>query len=136
MNLQPCPSCSHRLAPSQAQAPCHQRRKTAKRAQAVTAEMALAAAVQRPPHGRVYNFAAGPACLPVSVLEQAQADLLNWQGTGTSVMEMSHRGKAFSKILAQAESDLRELLSIPQNYKASPKLWYTARQAADKLPCG
>ena len=69
------------------------------------------------PHGRVFNFAAGPACLPVEVLETAQKDLLNWQGCGISVMELSHRSKEFTSILDKAEADLRQLLSIPQNYK-------------------
>ena len=68
-------------------------------------------------HGRVYNFSAGPACLPTAVLEQAQKDLLNWQGSGMSVMEMSHRGKEFISIADRAEADLRELLAIPANYK-------------------
>lgn len=69
------------------------------------------------PHGRVFNFAAGPACLPVEVLETAQKDLLNWQGCGISVMELSHRSKEFTSILDKAEADLRQLLSIPQDYK-------------------
>eukprot|EP01024_Parvocaulis_polyphysoides_P000131 TRINITY_DN10036_c1_g2_i2.p1 TRINITY_DN10036_c1_g2~~TRINITY_DN10036_c1_g2_i2.p1 ORF type:complete len:413 (+),score=85.89 TRINITY_DN10036_c1_g2_i2:73-1311(+) len=69
------------------------------------------------PYGRVYNFSAGPACLPVDVLEKAQQDLLNWQGSGMSVMEMSHRGKEFDSIIKKAESDLRALLSIPDNYQ-------------------
>lgn len=69
------------------------------------------------PHGRVFNFAAGPACLPLEVLETAQKDLLNWQGCGISVMELSHRSKEFTSILDKAEADLRQLLSIPQNYK-------------------
>lgn len=91
------------------------------------------------PHERVLNFSAGPAVLPVEVLEQAQADLLSWQGSGThppigrpsskchvsfhclffagmSVMEMSHRGKEFQSIIDAAEADLRALLSIPDNY--------------------
>jgi phosphoserine aminotransferase len=67
--------------------------------------------------GRVYNFAAGPACLPYNVLKEAQADLINWKGTGTSVMEMSHRSKEFLSIIQKAEADLRELLAIPDNYK-------------------
>lgn len=75
---------------------------------------AVAAAAQ--PHGRVFNFSAGPACLPLSVLETAQAELLNWQGSGMSVMEMSHRGKEFDAIERAAEADLRALLSIPDNY--------------------
>ena len=67
--------------------------------------------------GRVYNFAAGPAVLPEPVLEQAAREMLDWHGSGTSVMEMSHRGKEFISIAAQAESDLRELMAIPKNYK-------------------
>jgi len=66
---------------------------------------------------RVYNFSAGPATLPVSVLEQAQSEMLNYRGAGMSVMEMSHRSKAFESIIQQAENDLRSLLSIPENYK-------------------
>ena len=70
---------------------------------------------------RVYNFSAGPATLPVEVLEKAQADLLDWQGTGMSVMEMSHRGKDFMNIAEEAEADLRELIGIPANYKVRPR---------------
>ncbi len=66
---------------------------------------------------RVYNFGAGPAALPEPVLEQAREELLDWRGTGMSVMEKSHRGKDFIGIHAGAESDLRELLAIPKNYK-------------------
>ena len=66
---------------------------------------------------RVYNFSAGPAVLPVEVLEQAREEMLDWHGTGMSVMEMSHRGKAFVGIAEQAEADLRELLAVPANYK-------------------
>lgn len=66
---------------------------------------------------RIVNFSAGPAMLPQSVLEQAQAELLDWHQSGMSVMEMSHRGKEFVGIAAQAEADLRELLAIPSNYK-------------------
>jgi phosphoserine aminotransferase len=66
---------------------------------------------------RVFNFSAGPAALPEEVLEQAQAEMLDWQGTGMSVMEMSHRGKAFMSIAAEAEADLRELLAIPDSYR-------------------
>ena len=66
---------------------------------------------------RLYNFSAGPAALPVEVLEQVQRDLVDWQGAGLSVMEMSHRGKEFMGIAAQAEADLRELMQIPDNYK-------------------
>ncbi len=65
----------------------------------------------------IYNFSAGPAVLPKEVLQQAQAELLDWRGSGMSVMEMSHRGKEFMGIAAQAEADLRELMNIPANYK-------------------
>ena len=66
---------------------------------------------------RIYNFSAGPAVLPEPVLEQAAAEMLDWHGSGMSVMEMSHRGKEFISIHAQAEADLRELMAIPPNYK-------------------
>ncbi|MCB1752937.1 MAG: 3-phosphoserine/phosphohydroxythreonine transaminase [Gammaproteobacteria bacterium] len=66
---------------------------------------------------RVYNFSAGPAMLPEEVLNQAREEMLDWQGSGMSVMEMSHRGKEFMSIAAQAEADLRELLGVPDNYK-------------------
>ena len=65
---------------------------------------------------RVYNFSAGPATLPVDVLEQAKAEMLDWQGTGMSVMEMSHRGKAFVSIAEDATARLRRLLNVPDNY--------------------
>src|SRR5687767_15902256 len=66
---------------------------------------------------RVFNFSPGPAVLPQDVLELAREELLDWHGTGMSVMEMSHRGKAFVSIAEQAEADLRELLAVPKNYK-------------------
>ena len=66
---------------------------------------------------RVFNFSAGPAVLPEAVLRQAAAEMLDWHGSGMSVMEMSHRGKEFVGIAAKAESDLRTLLSIPASYK-------------------
>jgi len=66
---------------------------------------------------RVYNFSAGPAALPEEVLQQAAAEMVDWHGSGQSVMEMSHRGKEFMGIAAQAEADLRELMAIPANYK-------------------
>ena len=66
---------------------------------------------------RVHNFGAGPAMLPEPVLQQAAEEMLDWHGSGMSVMEMSHRGKEFISIHAQAEADLRELLAIPRNYK-------------------
>jgi len=68
------------------------------------------------PYGRVMNFSAGPACLPLDVLEKAQDELLNWRGSGMSVMEMSHRGKEFQSIIEKTETDLRTLLNIPDNY--------------------
>jgi phosphoserine aminotransferase len=66
---------------------------------------------------RVYNFSAGPAALPEEVLKQAQEEMVDWHGCGMSVMEMSHRGKEFMSIAAQAEADLRELMAVPANYK-------------------
>ncbi len=66
---------------------------------------------------RVFNFSAGPAVLPEPVLAQARDEMLDWHGSGMSVMEMSHRGKEFESIIAQAEADLRELMGIPANYK-------------------
>ena len=66
---------------------------------------------------RVFNFSAGPAVLPEPVLAQAAQEMLDWHGSGMSVMEMSHRGKEFISIHAAAEADLRELLAIPKNYK-------------------
>ena len=65
----------------------------------------------------IYNFSAGPAILPAEVLQQARDEMLDWHGSGMSVMEMSHRGKEFIGIAAKAEADLRTLLSIPANYK-------------------
>lgn len=64
----------------------------------------------------IYNFSAGPATLPQEVLEQAQKDLINWQDQGLSVLEMTHRSKAFKQIADEAEADLRDLLAIPANY--------------------
>src|SRR5215212_11719275 len=66
---------------------------------------------------RIFNFSAGPAMLPAEVLARAGDELLDWRGTGMSVMEMSHRGKEFMGIAAEAEKDLRELLAVPANYK-------------------
>ena len=66
---------------------------------------------------RILNFSAGPAVLPEPVLQQAAAEMLDWHGSGMSVMEMSHRGKEFMGIAAEAETDLRELMGIPANYK-------------------
>src|SRR5882672_6741383 len=66
---------------------------------------------------RVYNFAAGPAVLPVPVLEEIQRNLISLPGVGMSILEISHRSTTFESILAQAEADIRSLASIPSNYK-------------------
>ena len=66
---------------------------------------------------RIYNFSAGPAVLPEEVLKEAAAEMLDYNGTGMSVMEMSHRSKAYDSIIKEAEQDLRDLLNIPDNYK-------------------
>jgi phosphoserine aminotransferase len=66
---------------------------------------------------RVHNFSAGPAALPEAVLAQAQAEMLDWEGAGMSVMEMSHRGREFGQIISEAEADLRTLLAVPENYR-------------------
>ena len=68
-------------------------------------------------NNRKYNFSAGPAMLPLDVLEEAQKDLVDYKGTGMSVLEMSHRGKDFMSIAAKAEQDFRELVNVPENYK-------------------
>lgn len=67
--------------------------------------------------GRIYNFSAGPAMLPVEVLEEAADEMLDYNGSGMSVMEMSHRSKVYEGIINEAEKDLRELMNIPDNYK-------------------
>ena len=66
---------------------------------------------------RVYNFSAGPAVLPEAVLRQAAAEMLDYRGSGMSVMEMSHRSSTYQNIIDRAESDLRELMGIPEGYK-------------------
>ncbi|HED16128.1 MAG TPA: 3-phosphoserine/phosphohydroxythreonine transaminase [Gammaproteobacteria bacterium] len=66
---------------------------------------------------RVYNFSAGPAMLPEAVLQKAQSEMLDWHDSGMSIMEMSHRGKQFMSVYEQAESALRRLMNIPENYK-------------------
>src|SRR2546430_8357638 len=66
---------------------------------------------------RVFNFSAGPAVMPEEVLRKAAAEMLDWHGSGMSVMEMSHRGKEFISIADKAEADLRALLAIPASYK-------------------
>ena len=68
-------------------------------------------------YDRVYNFSAGPSILPVEVLESVRDNLLNYEGSGMCVMEMSHRSKVFQQIIDEAEADLRELMNIPDNYK-------------------
>ena len=67
--------------------------------------------------GRIFNFSAGPAMLPVDVLKEAADEMLDYRGTGMSVMEMSHRSKAYEAIIQEAEKDLRDLMNIPDNYK-------------------
>lgn len=66
---------------------------------------------------RVYNFSAGPAMMPTAVMERAQAEMLDWHGTGMSIMEVSHRGKDYTAVAKKAEADLRQLMAIPDNYK-------------------
>jgi len=66
---------------------------------------------------RIFNFSAGPAMLPAEVMARAGDEMLDWHGSGMSVMEMSHRGKEFIAIYEDAERDLRELLAVPENYK-------------------
>src|SRR5450759_1138104 len=66
---------------------------------------------------RIHNFNPGPAVLPLEVLQQAQAEMLDYRGTGMSVMEISHRSKEFEAIVAEAQGNLRDLLGIPANYK-------------------
>ena len=68
---------------------------------------------------RIYNFSAGPAVLPLPVLEEAQRDLVALPGVGMSVMEISHRSKAFDEIIQGAEADMRALAGIPDNYKVA-----------------
>ena len=68
-------------------------------------------------YGRTYNFSAGPATMPESVLEEIRDEMMNYQGSGMCVMEMSHRSKVFDNIAKEAEKDLRELMGIPDNYK-------------------
>ena len=66
---------------------------------------------------RIYNFSAGPAMMPEEVLETAAAEMLDYKGSGMSVMEMSHRSKVYQGIIDEAEADLRKLIGIPENYK-------------------
>ena len=66
---------------------------------------------------RAWNFSAGPAAMPLEVLQRAAAEMTNWQGSGMGVMEMSHRGKEFISIYEQAEADFRDLLAVPKHFK-------------------
>ena len=68
-------------------------------------------------YDRIYNFSAGPATMPVEVLEEVAAEMMNYKGSGMCVMEMSHRSKVYQTIIDEAEADLRELMNIPSNYK-------------------
>ena len=68
---------------------------------------------------RVYNFSAGPAVLPEEVLKEAADEMMDYKGSGMSVMEMSHRSKVYDKIIKEAEADLRELMGIPEIGRAS-----------------
>ncbi len=99
--------------------------------------------------GRCFNFSAGPANLPLEVLQQAQVDLVDYQGTGMSVMEMSHRGKDYMSIHQNAEKNLRTLMDIPENYKvlflqggattqfaAIPLNLFSSKQSADYVNTG
>ena len=70
-------------------------------------------------YGRTYNFSAGPAMMPESVLEEIAAEMMNYRGSGMCVMEMSHRSKVFEDILAEAKADLRELMGIPEDRKST-----------------
>ena len=83
---------------------------------------------------RVHNFSAGPAALPQAVLERASAEMLDYAGTGMSVMEMSHRSKAFIDIAERAEADLIELLGVPDDYKGrrtSGRKWGNRERRCD-----
>lgn len=121
-------------------APARAGRATARRPAGVRAALASPeGGVSRveQPYDRVFNFSAGPAMLPVDVLEEAQRDLLNWKGSGMSVMEMSHRGKDFMSIASKAEEDLRALMGIPDNYKVkvrNPPGWQQATRAWPHCP--
>ena len=85
---------------------------------------------------RLFNFCAGPAALPEAVLQRAQAELLDWQGKGLSIMEMSHRSDEFVSVAQQAEQDLRDLMSIPDNYKVLFLQSGASQQFAQVPGCG
>src|SRR3982750_1663149 len=83
-----------------------------------TAPAAAPAATKSPAAtDRIFNFSAGPGCLPEDVLKQVQADVWNVAGSGIGILEHSHRGRVVDKIFAECEADLRSLANIPQNYK-------------------
>src|SRR5690606_42124180 len=82
---------------------------------------------------RAFNFCAGPAALPEAVLRRAQAELLDWQGCGLSVMEMSHRSDAYVAIAEKAEQDLRDLMAIPSDYKVLFLQGGASQQLAEKI---
>ena len=84
---------------------------------------------------RAHNFCAGPAALPQSVLERAQAELLNWSNTGTSVMEASHRSPAFVDVASRAEATLRRLLGITDDYAVLFLQGGTAANCSEAPPC-
>ena len=96
-------------------------------AQAVRVQTRASAAAPK----RAFNFSAGPACLPMDVLKQAQAEMVDWQGSGMSVLEMSHRGPEFMGIIAKAEKDLRTLMKVPDNYKARVRVLRVSSSQAD-----
>ena len=81
---------------------------------------------------RVYNFSPGPAMLPTAVLERIQAELLDWQGSGMSVMEVSHRGSAFIEFAAQSEKNLRALLNVPATTRCCSS---RAARRCNSRPC-
>uniref|UniRef100_A0A6U2IZN4 Phosphoserine aminotransferase n=1 Tax=Chlamydomonas euryale TaxID=1486919 RepID=A0A6U2IZN4_9CHLO len=101
----------------QTAAPTSVRRPVVKAAAASTAAPSAKSTAPKQPYDRLFNFSAGPAVLPLDVLEEARDDLINWKGSGSSIMEMSHRGKEFDGVAKKAEADLRKLLNIPDNYK-------------------
>ncbi|MEW5301117.1 MAG: hypothetical protein WDW36_003996 [Sanguina aurantia] len=111
--------CSSKSAASAAPAAprCRSQRMRVVAQVTATPQVAASAAVAKQPYDRLFNFAAGPAMLPVDVLESAEKDMLNWRGSGQSLMEMSHRGKEFEGVIKKAEADLRTLMDIPSTYK-------------------
>ena len=83
---------------------------------------------------RAYNFGAGPATLPESVLRHAQDEMLEWRNAGASIVELSHRGPEFMEVAAEAEADLRRLLSIPDDYAGVvPRRWCDDAAGIDRV---